>query len=87
MLAFCLCEKSISAHFEAQFIFTQLLDFFFTIWIFLSDSLESVIEIFKGFQTLEVVAKPEFRKRLLSIVVFFPNLSLGDSHENTSDLF
>ena len=68
-------------------MFTQLLDFSFTIWLFLFDILESVIEIFKGFQTLEVVAKREFRKRLLSIVVFYPNLSFGDPHENTSDLF
>ena len=68
-------------------IFAQLQDFSFTTRLFLFDILERVIEIFKGFQTLEVVAKGEFRKRLLSIVLFSPNLSFGDSHENTSDLF
>ena len=41
---------------------------FFTIWIFVFDIPESVIEIFKVFQSLEVVAKREFRRRLLSIV-------------------
>ena len=37
ILASCLYEKSISAHFDARFFFTQLLDFIFTIWIFLFD--------------------------------------------------
>ena len=42
---------------------------------------------FQGISSLEVVAKREFWKRLLCIVVFSQNLSFGDSHENTSDLF
>ena len=37
------------------------------------------MEVMKGFRNLEEVAKREFRKRLLSIIVFSRNLSFGDS--------
>ena len=53
--------------------------------ILVFDILERVIEIFKGFQTLKVVAKREFLNRLLSITVFSPNLPIGYSHTNTID--
>ena len=44
--------------------------------------LESVKYIFKGFQTLEVPAKREFRKHLLSIVLFSETPE-RDAHSNT----